>query len=141
MTPWLRYLIAFVVGCHGFIYMRWGAQAPSTLKEWTGISWLLGGAVTGDGLQALVSALYVIAGIMTLASAVAIGFAPSLPRWWRPLAIGGAAAGIVGFAVFFDGQTQLMVGEGAIGAGVSLIIFVSAIAFAGAFATAQSQGV
>jgi hypothetical protein len=24
VTPWLRYLIAFVVFCHGFIYVRIG---------------------------------------------------------------------------------------------------------------------
>ncbi len=78
-------------------------------------------------------ALHAMAGIVTLACAVAIGFAPSVPGWWRPLAIVGAAVGIAGFAVFWDGQTQLLVPEGAIGAVISLILLVSAIAFAGAF--------
>lgn len=133
MTPWLRYLIAFVVGCHGFTYIPFGLFVPGTLKEWRGSSWLLDSALTSDRLKAFVLALHVMAGIATLACAVAIGFAPSIPGWWRPLAIVGAAVGIAGFAVFWDGQTQLLAQEGAIGAVISLILLVSAIAFAGAF--------
>jgi uncharacterized membrane protein YjdF len=93
----------------------------------------LGGALTHDRLRALVLALHVIAGIATLACAVAIGFAPSVPGWWRPLAMGGGAAGIAVFAAFWDGQTQLLFQEGAIGAVVSLILLASAIAFPQAF--------
>jgi hypothetical protein len=133
MTPWLRYLIAFVVGCHGFIYVRIGPVIAGTVKEWRGSSWLLGSAVTDGRLKALVIALNVIAGITTLACAVAIGFAPSLPGWWRPLAIGGGAVGIAAFAVFWDGQTQLLFQEGAVGAVISLILLVSAMAFPLAF--------
>jgi hypothetical protein len=33
MTPWLRYLIAFVIGCHGFIYVRIGSALPGPIKE------------------------------------------------------------------------------------------------------------
>jgi len=129
MTPWLRHLIAFVVGCHGFIYIPFGVFVPGTLKEWRGSSWLLGNTLTGDRLHVLVLALHVMAGIVTLACAVAIGFAPSVPGWWRPLAIVGAAVAIVAFAVFWDGQIQLLTQEGAIGAVISLILLVCAIAF------------
>jgi hypothetical protein len=48
MTPWLRYLIAFVVFCHAFIYVRIGSALPGSIKEWNGTSWLLGNAVTDD---------------------------------------------------------------------------------------------
>jgi len=128
MTPWLRYLIAFVVFCHGFIYVGIGSTLPGPIKEWKGISWLLGSAVTDEQLKALVVGLHVVAGIATLASALAIGFAPSIPGWWRPLAIAGGAVGLVAFAVFWDGQTRLLFQEGAIGAIVSLIILVIAMA-------------
>jgi len=127
MTPWLRYLIAFVVFCHGFIYVGIGSTLPGPIKEWKGISWLLGSAVTDERLKALVVGLHVVAGIATLASALTIGFAPSIPGWWRPLAITGGAVGLVAFAVFWDGQTRLLFQEGAIGAIVSLIILVIAI--------------
>ncbi len=133
MTPWLRYLIAFVVGCHGFTYIPFGLFVPGTLKQWRGSSWLLGSVLRGDRLNALVLALHVMAGIVTLACAAAIGFAPSVPGWWHPLAIVGPVVGIAGFAVFWDGQTQLLAQEGAIGAFISLILLVSAITFAGAF--------
>jgi len=133
MTPWLRYLIAFVVGCHGFTYIPFGLFVPGSLKKWRGSFWLLGSALTGDRLHTLVLALHIMAGIVTLACAVAIGFAPWILGWWRPLAIVGAAVGIAGFAVYWDGQTQHLAQEGAIGAVISMILLVSAIAFAGAF--------
>lgn len=133
MTPWLRYLIAFVVDCHGFTYIPFGIPVPGKLKEWRGSSWLLGSAITDDRLKTLMLALHVTAGIAILACAVAIGFAPSVPGWWRPLAIIGGVLGIAGFMVFWDGQTQLLALEGAIGAVISLVLLVSAIAFPGAF--------
>lgn len=132
ITPWLRYLIAFVVGCHGFIYIRFFV-IPVTPKVWRGSSWLLGSAITGASLEALVLALHILAGIAILACAVAIALAPSASGWWRPLAIFGAAVGIAGFAVLWDGQTQRLAQEGAIGAVISLVLLVSAIAYAGTF--------
>ena len=133
MNAWLHYLIAFVVACHGLTYAMFGFMVPGSLKEWTGASWLLGSALTADSLSRLIPTLHVAAGIVTIACAVAMGFAPYLPGWWRPLAIAGGLVGIASFAVFFDGQTQLVVQEGVIGAGVSVIILVGAIAFAEAF--------
>jgi hypothetical protein len=133
MTPWLRYLIAFIVGVHGFIYVRIGPVAAVTVKGWRGSSWLLGGAVTNGRLKTLVVALHIVAGIATLACAVAIMFTSSAPGWWRPLAIGGATIGIAAFAVFWDGQTQLLVEEGAIGVVVSMILLMTAMAFPLAF--------
>ena len=133
MPSWVRFLIALVVGCHGFIYLRIGPHAAEMIKDWKGTSWLLGSTVTDGRLTALVTALNVLAGIATVACAVAIELAPSLPGWWPPLAIAGAMLGIAAFAVFWDGQTRLLFEEGAIGAVVSLVLFVSAIAFPLAF--------
>ncbi len=130
MNPWLRYFIAVIVFCHGFIYVRIGAVLPGPIKEWKGTSWLLGNAVTGDRLIALVRGLHVIAGIAILACAVAIAFAPT---WWRPLAIIGASVGLVAFAVFYDGQTQLLFQEGVVGAGVSVVLLGVALVFPRAF--------
>jgi hypothetical protein len=55
------------------------------------------------------------------------------PGWWRPLAITGAALGIVAFTAFWDGQTGLLLDEGGLGALISLIILAAAIAFPTAF--------
>ena len=133
MTLWVRVLIAFVVFCHGFIYIRIGSVLPGPIKEWRGSSWLLGSTLTGDRLTTLVVGLHVIAGIATIACSLAIGFAPSVPGWWRPLAITGAALGVAAFAVFWDGQTQLLFQEGAIGAAVSVILLATAMMFPAAF--------
>ncbi len=128
MTPWLLYLIAFVVGCHGFIYIPFGFAVPGKMKGWSGRSLLLGNALTGDRLTALTTALNVMAGIATLGCAVAIGLAPLAAGWWRPLAIAGATLGIAAFAVFWDGQTKLLPEEGGIGASISLILLAIALA-------------
>ena len=133
MTTWLQYAIALVVFCHGFIYVRIGSVLPGRIPEWEGNSWLLGNAVVGDRLSALIVGLHVIAGIGTVATAVAIGLAPQFPGWWRPLAIGSAAVGIAAFAIFWDGQTQFLLQEGVIGAVISLTLLVGAIAFREAF--------
>ena len=133
MKPWLQYLIAAIVFCHGFIYVRIGAVLPGPIKEWKGSSWLLGTALTDGSLITLVVGLHVLAGIATLACAAAIGFAPVVPGWWRPLAFAGAAIGIVAFAVFWDGQARLLVEEGAIGALASATLLAAAISFPQAF--------
>ena len=78
MTPWLRYLIAFVVACHGFVFI--GPGSPSErIKRRMRAPGLLGGTLTDGQCEALVVGLHVIAGIVTLACAAAIAFAPSIP--------------------------------------------------------------
>jgi hypothetical protein len=108
MTPWLRYLIAFVVFCHGFIYVRIGSVLPGPIQGWRG-------------------SLHVTAGVAVLACALAIGFAPSLAGWWRPLAIAGGTIGVAAFAVFWDGQTRLLFEEGVVGAVLSAILLAAAM--------------
>jgi hypothetical protein len=132
MSPWLSYLIAFVVACHGSIYIPL-LFVPDMLSGWRGRSWLLGSALTGNGLKVLVTVLHVSAGIALVAGALAIALAPAAPGWWRPLLIIGGALGLAGFAVFWDGQDRRIVQEGGIGAAISLILLVSAIALPHAF--------
>ena len=132
MSPWLQYLFAFVVACHGSIYIPL-LFVPDMLKGWRGGSWLLGSALTGDRLMTLLVVLHVAAGIAILASGAAIGFAALAPGWWRPLAIVGAVLGLAAFALFYDGQAGRMVEEGAIGAAISLILLVGAIVYPRAF--------
>jgi hypothetical protein len=127
MVAWLRYVIAFIVGCHGFIYLRIGPFLPGMVKEWTGGSWLLGGAVNEGQFKAIVRGLHIAAGVLTFGCAAAIALAPALPGWWRPLAIGSALAGVAAFAAFWDGQTRFLAEEGFIGAMVSLILLAVAI--------------
>lgn len=133
MKPWVQYTIAFIVFCHGFVYVRVGSMLPASVGGWTGHSWLLGDAISNPQLTKLIVPLHVIAGIAMLMCAIAIGMPSLLPGWWQPLAIAGAVFGIVAFAVFWDGQTRLLFDEGAFGALISLIILVGAIAFPTAF--------
>jgi hypothetical protein len=133
MTTTVRYLIAFVVGRHGCTHLPFGLVVAGALKGWRGRSWLLGSALAGDRLTALTAALHVGAGVAILASGAAIGLAAWAPGWWRPLAVVGAALGLAGLAVFWDGQTRRVVEDGAIGAALSLLLFVSAITFPRAY--------
>lgn len=134
MKLWMQYLIAFIVFCHGFVYVRIGAALPAPIPAWKGSSWLLGDVVTVGRLTALVIALHVIAGVAIIASSAAIVFSAWIPGWWRSLTIGGAALGLAAFAVFWDGQTQQLFEEGAIGALVSAALLFGATLFPRAFA-------
>jgi hypothetical protein len=133
MATWLRYLIAFVVFCHGFVYVRIGSTLPGAVKEWRGRSWLLGPAVTADELSRLATWLHVAAGTITIACALAIALAPAALAW-RPLAFLGALVGLLAFAAFWDGETEYLAQEGAIGGLLSLALLAAAIAFPRAFA-------
>jgi len=134
MKPWLRYLIALFIGGHGFIYFRFGLGGlPDVLRDWRGRSRLLGDLVTGDRLKALAFGLSLAAGIATLACATAVLFAGASHGVWRPLAMIGAAVGILFFAVFWDGQMQHLVNQGVIGVVVSAILLVFAVMFPRAF--------
>ena len=133
MKPWAQHVIAFLIFCHGFVYVRIGSMLPAPVKGWRGSSWLLGEGISNPQLTTLVVVLHMIAGIAMLACAVAIGVPSLLPGWWRALAITGAMLGLVAFAVFWDGQTGLLFDEGALGALISLIILVAAITFPAAF--------
>ncbi len=132
MNSWLRYLIALVVGAHGFVYLRVEQFAPSQLKGWQG-SVLLGSVMSGDGVRTLLTVLDVSAGVVILACALAIAGARRVPGWWRPLAIVGGLLGLAAFAVFVDGQARLIVEEGGIGAAISFVLLAGAVAAGGAF--------
>jgi len=133
MKPWLQYVIAFLVFCHGFVYVRIGSMLPTPVKGWTGHSQLLGDAISHVQLMKLIVSLHVIAGIAFLGCAIGIGVPYLLPGWWRPLALAGGLLGIVAFVVFWDGQTKLLFDEGGLGALISLMILVGAMAFPTAF--------
>jgi hypothetical protein len=134
MKPWLRYMIAFVIAAHGLIYFVFGiGRLPEPLKGWTGTSWLLGSAITGDKLKALAFVLSRIAGIAMLACGVTVAFVHPTHGLWRPLAMTGAVFGILLFAVFWDGRTEHLVNQGVIGVAVSAALFVSALLFPAAF--------
>ena len=109
MTAWLRYLIAFVVGCHGFTNIPFGLLVPARLIEWQWRSRLLGGAVSGDRLNTLVRALHRGGGSRHSRLRSRHRGRPVGPGWWRPLAIVGAAIGLGAFVVFYDGQARLLV--------------------------------
>ncbi len=124
MAAWLRYLVAFLMFAHGFVYIRVGGALPGTVQGWNGRPWLLGHAITGGALITLLRAVHVAAGIAIVACAV--GIALNHPSW-RTFAILGSAVGLVAFATFWDGQTRLLFDEGAVGAVISLGLLLAAL--------------
>ncbi len=127
MRPWLRYLIALVVALHGFVYLNAARGVLPVLQAWKGTSWLLGSALSAAALKRLSIALWAVGGVGTIAAAIAFAFAG--PAAWRPLAIAASAVAIASFLVFWDGRAERLVDEGAIGAVLSLVILLAAIAF------------
>jgi hypothetical protein len=130
---WSRFLIAFVIGSHGFGYLMFAWHVPSGLKDWQG-SMLLGSVIGGDEVRTLLAVLHMGAAAAVIACAVAIAAAPWAPGWWRPPAIAGGLFGLAAFAVCIDGQAGLLAEEGGIGAAISLALLSGAVAFPGAFA-------
>lgn len=133
MASWLRYLIAFAIGCHGFTYVLYGFIIPIKITMWKGSSWVLKNTIKTDRLRRLVLVLHCAAGALTFAGAVAIAIVTWAPALWPPLIIAGAIIGIIGFLIFWDGQTKYLVDEGIIGASISLALLVLAIILPGAF--------
>ena len=83
----------------------------------------------GDSLRSMSIALHVAAGLVAMGCAGAMAGASAAPGLWRPLAMSGGTIGLLAFAVFWDGQTQLLLNEGAIGAIISLALLLGALAF------------
>ncbi len=135
MRPWLRYLVALLVAMHGFVYLNAARGVLPVFQAWKGTSWLLGDALSADALKRLSLALWAVAGVGTIAAAIAFAF--SGPAAWRPLAVAASAVGVASFLVFWDGRAERLVDEGAIGAVLSLVILVAAIAFPHLGATAR----
>ena len=133
MNRWLQYVIAFVIAFHGFAYLTFGMIGMREIKGWKGTSRLLGGILTADAVRTLVPPVFIIAGALIVGCAIAVIFTSLAPGWWRPLAILGSAIGIVGFAVFWDGQGKLFAQEGGIGLGASVVLLVAALVFPRAF--------
>jgi len=134
VRAWLRYVIALIVFCHGFIYFRFGLGGlPEALKDWKGRSLLLGNTVTGDRLRVLSCLLSLVAGLAILLCGVSIAFAGSAHGLWRPLASIGAVVGILFFLVFWDGQTARLVSQGLLGVLVSAVLLLAAILLPRAF--------
>ncbi|HAF09009.1 MAG TPA: hypothetical protein DCK98_02865 [Chloroflexi bacterium] len=129
MPGWIRFVIAFVVLCHGMAYLPYGLAPGQVVTEWKGVSQLFGGALTFDRTHVAVQVSFGSAVVALLACALAIALAPLVPGWWRPLAVVGSVAGLAGFALFWDGQGQLLVQEGVIGVARSLTLLIVAIAF------------
>jgi hypothetical protein len=133
MNEWVRYLIAFVVACHGITYLLFGFLGPSQMKEWKGESWILGPVLSASRIRAAVLVVHVIAGLAIIASGIAIAFAQQVPGLWRPLAVFGGVASIAAFAAFWDGRPKHIVQEGGIGLGLSVILLMAALALPGIF--------
>jgi len=136
MTPWLRYLIAFIIGAHGFTYIPFGLLVPRQMKQWRGTSRLLGRVLDPGQVRTAVPVLHVMAGVVILACAAAVTLAPSAPGWWFPLAILGSVLGIAAFATFWDGQLRYTVAEGGVGLGASIVLLTGALALQAAFGAA-----
>jgi hypothetical protein len=127
MTLLLRCLVVLVIGCHGVAYVVCSVQDQLVLRGWTGRSWVLGAAVSGDGLRALAVGLWAVAGIGLICVAAAIGLSSLALGFWRPIAVGSTLASIASFLVIWDGRAGGFAPEGGIGMVISAMILAVAI--------------
>jgi hypothetical protein len=108
-------LVAGFVVAHGLITTMIGfggvtkPEAPAmTLPAWFGWwpgpfgrSWLIDALQLGSGASMVGSALWLVAGLALLGAGLGWLGVPALSGVWQPLALGGAAVGLVALALFF----------------------------------------
>lgn len=108
-------LVAGFVVAHGLITTMIGfggvtkPDAPAmTLPAWFGWwpgpfgrSWLIDALHLGSGASMAGSALWLVAGLALLGAGLGWLGVPALSGVWQPLALGGAAVGLVALALFF----------------------------------------
>ena len=77
---------------------------PAWLGWWPGPfgrSWLIDAMHLGSGVSMMGNALWLVAGLALLAAGLGWLGVPALSGVWQPLALGGAAMGLVALALFF----------------------------------------
>jgi hypothetical protein len=108
-------LVAGFVVAHGLITTMIGfggvtrPDAPAmTVPAWFGWwpgpfgrSWLIDALDLGSGASMVGSALWLVAGLALLGAGLGWLGVPALSGAWQPLAVGGAAVGLVALALFF----------------------------------------
>lgn len=128
ITPWLRYLIAFLIICHGYVYIPLGTfmldEQLKQQKEWRIHSWLFSKNISQEVLKSIVRVTHILTGIVIISGGIAFGFSYSKPELWRSLLIAGSLAGIAVFTIFGDGKFKFFVQEGGIGMFINLMILV-----------------
>lgn len=126
ITPWLRYLITFLIVCHGYVYIPLGTFMLDIdkQKEWRDHSWLFGKNATQDRLKSFIRITHILTGIVIVSGGIVFGFSYSRMELWRTLLIVGSIAGIVVFTIFWDGQVRFIFREGGLGVFINLLILV-----------------
>lgn len=135
VNTWFNYLVSLFVAAHALVYLATPLTnlSQSVFQSWKGTSAVLGAALSSVALRSLTTWLWIVAGVGLLATAGAIVFASFVPGIWRPLAAGGALAGVASFVVVWDGQGSQFLSQGGIGFVISLAILAAALMFPRAF--------
>jgi hypothetical protein len=129
VSPWVRWVVALLVACHGLVYLNAARGVLPVFDGWNGRSWLVGPALSTEALKRISVALWAVAGAGSIAAAAAFAFAFSAPGVWRPLAGAASAVGVASFLVLWDGRPKRLVAQGAIGLLLSLLVLVAALAW------------
>jgi hypothetical protein len=130
MDTLLLYAAALFVASHGFTYVMYGLTAIYSgvlFEKWQGTSRLLGSTLTRENLKRIALALWLIAGAAFIVVGITIPFGVASLSWWKPLAVLASGAGILSFAVFWDGQTEQISTQGGIGMWISVLVLLATL--------------
>ncbi len=98
-------LITTMIGFGGLTKPDAPAMAmPAWLGWWPGPfgrSWLVDTLHLGSGVSMIGNGLWLVAGLALVAAGLGWLGVPALSGVWQPLALGGAAVGLVALALFF----------------------------------------
>lgn len=127
MAPWLRYTIGILIAIHGYVYIPFAFYLVNEFQRSYGASRLLRPLLEPAGVRTTTLAIHAAAGALLLAGGLLIVFAPGAVPVWRILAVTGGAAGVLAFAVAWNGRPTHLGEQGILGATASLFVVVAAL--------------
>lgn len=129
ITPWVRYIIVFLIICHGYVYIPLGTFMFNKQTEANKHYWLWGEKNAPNWFIMLKKTSYILTGIIIFIGGIALGFTFSKTDIWKLFLVIGPSIGIVCYLVFGSGQLKLFFQDGGIGliANLLIIAYITAI--------------
>jgi hypothetical protein len=122
--PLLTLIIGTLVVLHGLVHLLYSGQSCRLFElqpgmVWPQNAWTISRLLGNRALRSLATVACALAAIGFVAGATGLF---SGHDWWRPMVVGSAAFSTVLFALFWDGRTEHLSENGAVGVLIDLVL-------------------